>query len=80
MPRYSCEHTDPGWSNYHRQRMKSVRILLDGKDVTEVITADEEQGYILRHKTDDNGHILINFDAQETLKEELHGKVKVKFR
>lgn len=46
--RISADHLDPGHANY--DRAKDYTITLDGAVQTDVITADESLGYILRIK------------------------------
>jgi len=70
--RLSVSKDDPG---YHINATK-YRAYLDGKYVDEYITADEEKGYILKYKLDENEKPILKFDYLKT--EELYGKVEIK--
>lgn len=71
--RISCLHDDPG---IHTIDFKG-KILLDGEEVKNVITADEEEGYILVYARDPNGEIIINHSAGYAVKKALHGEVNI---
>ena len=53
---------------------------LDGKKISKVITADEEEGYIKRYKTDENGNCIRTSDGLDLETEELYGDVEIKDR
>lgn len=78
--RVSVDHNDPGY----RQDAHSgnYECFLDGEKVDAVITADEEQGYILKYELDENKERVLKEDettGQRYLAtEELKGNVKIK--
>ena len=53
----------------------SVRI--DGELNMRVVTADEELGYALAYKEDEDGNLTVDPDTHEVVTEELHGKVEI---
>jgi hypothetical protein len=82
MSRSSVLPTDVGYAFYKKNQRafykKKLVITLDGKPMSRVITADEEQGYILRFKTSENGAPFIDpNDRTRAATEELHGVVKI---
>ena len=50
---------------------------LNGQPVARCWEADEEGGFVVVHKIDANGSILIDHEAGETVKEKLFGAVKI---
>lgn len=71
--RISARKGDPG---YPGGSLAGVLVMLDGKRVNTVITADEEAGTVLRFKRDDGGSIVI-LDGGVIEEETLTGKVDV---
>ncbi|MGO4641708.1 hypothetical protein AB4Z43_25030 [Mesorhizobium sp. 2RAF45] len=71
--RISADNDDAGYVSAERRR--GVRIYLDGIDLKDVITADEEDGYILRALRDDLQ--LLVFENGQLVTEEMRGKVKI---
>lgn len=55
---------------------KPVDVFLDGEQQTGCIEADDEQGYIIRNKRDENGNLIIEGD--EFVRETIHGTVEVR--
>ncbi len=53
--RVSVDSNDPGYANY---RGGGYRVTLDGKEISHVVTADEEAGEVIRCCTDDSGNLL----------------------
>jgi hypothetical protein len=51
------------------------RVLLDGNEVKKCIEANDELGFIVAYKTNDNGIILI--ENSEPIKEVKFGKVEI---
>lgn len=54
---------------------RRAKIHLNGEEVLRVTVADEEQGYIIRHKTDLLGHLVRDGDSVAT--EKLYGTVRI---
>lgn len=75
--RLSVRVNDPGNFLYAAMgRLGSeVRIKLDGAEVDNVITADEEEGFITRYKRDEDGRLLI--DGDHAAEDTVHGKVEI---
>jgi len=57
------------------EQRRGVQIRLDGQELSEVITADEEQGYVCRIMRDDQHRIVTKGGTVAT--EELRGTVEV---
>jgi hypothetical protein len=73
--RLSVDKNDSGFNPRWAYRAKS---FLEGKFISRVITVDEEQGYLLRYKTDSNGRVLVDYEKEETEKELLYGDVHLR--
>lgn len=75
--RLSVLQGDPGHLLYEAMGYlgREVRIKLDGEEITGVLTADEEQGLIVRPKRDEL-HLLISKNGEIVL-EEVRGKVEI---
>ena len=71
--RMSVHKNDPG---YH-PRAQFYDVLLNGKDLPKCITADEDRGYALVHKTDPEGNVILNESKDATVKEKVFGKVEI---
>jgi hypothetical protein len=77
--RMSCDTSDPGYRAFIEAggHGGKVVVYLDDVEQTECITADEEEGFVLRHVTDAAGDIVLNEARTETLKERATGKVRI---
>jgi hypothetical protein len=75
--RSSVLKDDLGFKNF---RPGAYEIFLNGEKVPQVLTADEEQGYILKHKLDEHGKLVINAAGTAVEREELRGKVEIRER
>lgn len=53
------------------------KVLLNGIELNNCITADEDEGYCLVYKTDDNGKTIPNVANNKLLTEVLHGHVEI---
>jgi hypothetical protein len=71
--RVSVVPTDPGY----RVQAYNYSVLLDGVEQTQCITADEEQGYVVRYKTDAHGKLVFNAGTEACETEVVHGKVEI---
>lgn len=75
--RLSVRKDDPGYPAWSRIDQKAeVRVYLDGIQVEECITADEEAGYVLCNKLK-NGKPFIT-KTQEVATEKRHGRVEIR--
>lgn len=77
--RISIEEGDPGQVPFQllgKQRW-DVRILLDGVEQRECVTADRKEGWVKRYVTDNNGRLSVRGDRIAT--EIVHGKVEFTF-
>lgn len=54
-----------------------VRIFLDGLELAQVISADEEARTIERYRTDERGRVLLKHDRTGAQRETLHGTVRI---
>lgn len=75
--RLSVRVDDPGYITYGciGHLGPHIRILLNGQEVKAVITADEEDGTIVRVKRDAEGNLLAEHDS--AIEETLRGKVEI---
>lgn len=59
--RVSCSYDDPGYAAFASLLGKGeVVVTLDGREQTHVVTADEEEGLILRHVLNASGQAQID--------------------
>ncbi len=72
--RLSGDKRDPG---YDPLLCINASILFDGEMVSDVVTADEELGFIIKNKRDVNGSFVINRERTEIETEALAGKVQI---
>ena len=77
--RVSCSDKDPGYENYWRHRVngKTPKVFLDGKEVKQCVTADEEEGYVLRNLLNDDGEAYLVAHTKEVARAEERGKVEI---
>lgn len=75
--RISCERQDEGFPEYAAalKARKLILITVDGVQQREVITADEEEGFILQYETDANGRLEVS-DGNAVIKRS-EGAVKI---
>lgn len=77
--RVSVREEDPGYERYvaltaGRNR---IEVTLNGEALSDVVTADPDAGYVLRHLIDENGKYVLNETRDEICTEELHGEVRL---
>ncbi|WP_424813564.1 hypothetical protein [Roseococcus sp. YIM B11640] len=53
------------------------KILLDGEEQNACVTADEEQGLIVRYKRGEGGKLLAVALDGDLIREEVRGKVEI---
>jgi len=77
--RISCDHEDPGYPEFRHACAvgKSVNIRFNGERKLNVITADEELGYLKVYRTDEEGDLILDELRENILVEELIGDVFV---
>ncbi len=71
--RVSIVKADPGY----RWNAKSYRVKLDGEEAKWVLTADEEEGLVVRYVLDEAGKPKIGPDGQSYVTEQVAGHVEV---
>ncbi|WP_156392472.1 hypothetical protein [Rhizobium sp. Root482] len=69
--RVSASPDDPGYLRWIELVSFGVQVTLNGEIIEKVITADEEEGFIIRIKCDDDGEMIVSGY------ERLEGSVKV---
>lgn len=74
MMRSSVLKDDPGYVNFEYGKYE---VFLNGKHLRFVITADEEEGFVLAHKPGPFGVPYLNDEGTETVKEILYGRVEI---
>jgi hypothetical protein len=72
--RISSNPNDPGY-NMWRATRKSFEILYNGILVSECVTVDDEEGYILKAALNERGKVYAEDD--EVVMEELRGDVRI---
>jgi len=73
--RISCDRDDPGYVEYVKLRPIVPRVFLDGVEIKEVITADEEAGMLIRYLRGMDG--LIRVEKGIAVREVLYGRVEL---
>lgn len=58
---------------------KLAHVFVDGTEHPDVFIADEEEGYVVRYKRDENGNLMTNADCTAARTETVFGKVEIKF-
>ncbi|MBW1672108.1 MAG: hypothetical protein JRJ45_00430 [Deltaproteobacteria bacterium] len=71
--RISIRLDDPGYS----ARAFLYRVLLDGEELFNCFTADEEQGVVFCYEEDDAGRGIVDLESFELKETERHGKVEI---
>lgn len=71
--RISVDKRDPGYKHY----ASIFRVKFNGEEVSDVVTADEEKGFITRYKRDAEGKLVVAPDMQHWVLETVEGKVEV---
>jgi selenophosphate synthase len=69
MPKYTARNTS--------RHVGQITITLDGEQVSKVVEADTDEGYLVRMVTDDRGQVIAGH--KEILTERLTGHVEVRF-
>jgi hypothetical protein len=64
------------WVKLGRRRTE-VRVLLDGVELSKVISADEMRGKVVRYTTDEKGAVQVDPARGEVLTETLYGAVTI---
>lgn len=71
--RLSCDDNDPGYQAWEERH--PVKVFLDGVEMDRCITADTDEGYILRFRCHPDGRVVV--DNGVVCKEELYGVVTI---
>ncbi|WP_066338323.1 hypothetical protein [Azohydromonas lata] len=72
--RLSTDSKDPA---YMQGLCGGVTVFLDGIERTGVFTADEEGRHIVIAKRDERGHMAVDREKGEVVRETLHGDVRI---
>ncbi|MNV42787.1 hypothetical protein D3C71_1344740 [compost metagenome] len=73
--RLSIDKRDPGFS--HRAVGLKARIYLDGVEQTHCVTADEEEGLIVRYRLNEAGKPIVDEANEAFVLETARGKVQI---
>jgi len=73
--RISTEEDDPGYDEF--AHLRSITVYFNGYEIGDVLTADEELGYLKRHMTNEKGKCIIDKKTKELKTEERYGIVRV---
>jgi hypothetical protein len=71
--RLSAKKGDPGYT----RSTYGATVLLDGKEIKDVLTADEEAGYVVVYLRNSEGHFMLNDTRTEIVSKSLHGSVQI---
>lgn len=74
--RISCDPSDPGYENYAKHTPGGVRVYLNGRELDQCVTADEENRYVVVYDCGPDGKPRIDGDGEVRFKA-LHGLVRV---
>lgn len=76
--RLSCREDDAGYLPWvQHKRRHEVDVFLDGDLLRGVITADEEEGFVLVHEKGEDGKLKLNETRDEVLTKRLTGLVRI---
>lgn len=75
MMRYSCREDDAGFANFIKAR--PVRVLIDGVERGNVITADEDRRQALCTMRDERGRLVVDIEQRCIKTEWITGTVVV---
>lgn len=73
--RISSDRTDPGFDEWDKIERLAARVYLDGVEIKDVITADEEAGMVIRYKRNAGGGLVL--DGHVLVRETLYGVVEL---
>lgn len=76
--RRSGDPSDPGYVD--PQQGARIFVFLDGVELRDVITADDEEGMIVQAKRDDKGLLVFDYEAGEVVTQTRHGAVRFEVR
>ena len=71
--RLSVRTDDKGFNPIAHQ----CNVRIDGELNMRVVTADEELGYALAYKEDEDGNLTVDPETHEIVTEEIRGKVEI---
>jgi hypothetical protein len=72
---------DPKDRGYHPDAIRGRwQPFLNGEPVPKVITADEENGFVLAYALDANGKWILNRSSRSLERRVLHGRVEIRER
>lgn len=71
--RLSAKRGDPGYT----RNVYGAIVLLDGKEIKDVLTADEEAGYVVVYLRNSEGHFILNDARTEVVSKTIHGVVQI---
>lgn len=76
--RLSCRPDDAGYERYiELMAGNELKFFLDGVEIKEAITADDEEGFVLVYVDDGNGKPLLNLARTEALTDRRAGAVRI---
>ena len=78
--RLSAVEGDPGYEPYLKlgDRCEKVRVLLEGVEHKNVLTADTDMGFIEVYEIDDSGNIRWDRQSGEAFRKHLYGHVVIR--
>lgn len=78
--RLSADQDDPGFYPWCvlRNRDGYPSVWVDGVEVHDVITVDDDVGLVVRYRRDAKGHFVL--DGEDIAREELRGDVLIQIK
>lgn len=77
--RISADKGDPGYTAYATAPNRTkIEVYLDGVLQKHVVTADTDEGWLLRLKEDDKGNLFIDHTTNRIAAERCTGKVEIR--
>lgn len=73
--RISCDPNDPGYIEWNSVGRLNARVFLNGTEIRDVITADEEAGMLVHYVRGESGNLLIRNGV--VIRKTLYGKVEL---
>jgi len=78
--RISVDQADPGYQKFRDLQATGApiaRVFVDGVLQHYVITADEDMGYVVKSRRDDEGTVMVDWERDEFLTEKVWGSVVI---
>lgn len=75
--RFSTDRDDPGFPNFERYRLAEPAVWFNGEPIEDVVTADEDAGYVIVYARAADGNFMMDRDAS-IVRRTFYGRVRVR--